>query len=319
MTYTLVSTTRALSGDVLGKMALLKRDAAIDPQFELARQQLESVLPQTIAFADIDVQPSAHWLPTHYLSDFCSAELKLAVTVIYSPLNACWSITPNRAYDAKKSYKNTKAYGFDYKGWDSGGSLKDFQITGLELLEMAANLKQPKIKRRMTISGEPVQDNAATTEVMAKQQALIAAFSEWVARDPHRVRTVEEEYNRKFNGFRPVEYSGAHLKFPGMSDFWRDRMRNYQANTIAHGLMTSLLVGHEVGLGNHGTQAAPVIPPSLPGTEKIHPRSNRPDLPRNLPECPSIGGGAGRCRERQAANVRGPNCRWGLRLRNHHA
>jgi N12 class adenine-specific DNA methylase len=249
MNYTLVPTTRALSGDVLAKSLLLRRDAAVDPLYEEARRQLEAVLPQTIPFADIDLDPSAHWLPPHYLSDFVLAEFGLTAHVIYSPINACWSVTPAKPYDAGKSYKNTTVHGFSYESWNSEGSLKKYQVTGLELLEMAANLKQPKIKRRKGPLSDATLDNAATTEVVVKQQRLVQAFAEWIARDPERVRQVEEIYNRKFNGFRPMEYNGAHLSFPGMSDLWRSRIRNYQANAIAHGLMTSLLVGHEVGLG----------------------------------------------------------------------
>lgn len=249
MTYALLPTSRVLAGDVRSKVDLLRRDAARDALFEVARLALENALPQCIPFVDIDVTPAAHWLPPNYLSDFVRDEFGFPVNVTYAAITACWSIVPVNHRDAERSFKNSKVYGFEWSGWASEDSLRDYTLSGIELLEMAANLKQPKIKRRATSDGELVQDNAMTTEVVAKQQDLIAAFQDWVARDPERVLAVEDLYNRKFNGFRPVEYSGDYLTFPGMSQVWRDRVRPYQSGAIAHGLLTSLLVGHEVGLG----------------------------------------------------------------------
>lgn len=249
MTYTLVPADAVLSGNLACKNAVMLREAVRDDLFERTQQRMEALLPKPIAFPDIDFGPHSFWVPRRYLSEFIYDEFGLSVKIEYAAVVATWSITPNNADKARESFKNTDTYGLRWDTCTSDDKYREEYLTALDLIEAAANLRTIRVRRRAWSGAPYAQDGPLTTDAIQKQQALLQAYSDWVASSPVRVREIEQAYNRQFNSFVPRTYSGDHLTFPGMSPFWRDTIRKYQRDAVAHGLVGNLLVGHEVGLG----------------------------------------------------------------------
>ena len=61
-------------------------------------------------------------------------------------------------------------------------------------------------------------------------------------------------YNETFNGIRPREYDGRHIRFEGMNP--EISLRPHQINAIAHILYGgNTLLAHEVGAGKSATRS----------------------------------------------------------------
>ena len=64
-----------------------------------------------------------------------------------------------------------------------------------------------------------------------KQDAMKAAFKDWIFKDQQRRERLVRVYNERFNSIRPREYDGSHLTFPGMNP--EIELRPHQKNAIA--------------------------------------------------------------------------------------
>ena len=90
---------------------------------------------------------------------------------------------------------------------------------------------------------------------LAKQEAIKAAFKEWVFSDQARRERLVAAYNERFNAIRPREFDGSHLAFPGMNP--EIELRPHQRNAVARILYgKNALLAHEVGAGKTFTMAA---------------------------------------------------------------
>ena len=65
-----------------------------------------------------------------------------------------------------------------------------------------------------------------------KQDAMKAAFKDWIFKDQQRRERLVRVYNERFNSIRPREYDGSHLTFPGMNP--EIELRPHQKNAVAH-------------------------------------------------------------------------------------
>ena len=93
-----------------------------------------------------------------------------------------------------------------------------------------------------------VLNSKETTLAQQKQQAIKDAFREWIWKDPERCQTLTKKYNELFNSFRPCEYDGRYLAFPGMNP--EIVLREHQLNAVAHQLYGgNTLLAHQVGAG----------------------------------------------------------------------
>ena len=63
----------------------------------------------------------------------------------------------------------------------------------------------------------PVLNHKETTIAQQKQEAIKAAFDNWIWKDPQRRETLVKMYNEKLNNIRTREYDGSHITFGGIS------------------------------------------------------------------------------------------------------
>ena len=102
---------------------------------------------------------------------------------------------------------------------------------------------------------KPVLNKKETAVALAKQEAIKAAFKEWVFSDQARRERLVAAYNERFNAIRPREFDGSHLAFPGMNP--EIELRPHQRNAVARILYgKNALLAHEVGAGKTFTMAA---------------------------------------------------------------
>ena len=75
--------------------------------------------------------------------------------------------------------------------------------------------------------------------------------------DPDRRQWAVDAYNRRFNGYVEPRVDGAYLKFLGMSEVWRKKIRQHQRDAVARVLQYgNTLLAHVVGSGKTLTMVA---------------------------------------------------------------
>ena len=100
-----------------------------------------------------------------------------------------------------------------------------------------------------------VLNTKETTIAQQKQEAIKAAFDNWIWKDPERRNTLVKMYNEKFNSIRTREYDGSHITFNGMNP--EIQLRPHQKNAVARIMYGgNALLGHVVGAGKTWTMAA---------------------------------------------------------------
>ena len=119
------------------------------------------------------------------------------------------------------------------------------------ILEDTLNLRDVRIYDMVTDPDgkeRRVLNQKETTLAQQKQQAIKAAFREWIWKDLNRRETLVAQYNELFNATRPREYDGQHITFGGMTP--DIQLREHQRNAVAHILYGgNTLLAHEVGAG----------------------------------------------------------------------
>lgn len=119
------------------------------------------------------------------------------------------------------------------------------------ILEDTLNLRDVRIYDMVTDPDgkeRRVLNQKETTLAQQKQQAIKAAFREWIWKAPNRRETLVAQYNELFNATRPREYDGRHITFGGMTP--DIQLREHQRNAVAHILYGgNTLLAHEVGAG----------------------------------------------------------------------
>ena len=119
------------------------------------------------------------------------------------------------------------------------------------ILEDTLNLRDVRIYDMVTDPDgkeRRVLNQKETTLAQQKQQAIKAAFREWIWKEPNRRETLVAQYNELFNATRPREYDGRHITFGGMTP--EIQLREHQRNAVAHILYGgNTLLAHEVGAG----------------------------------------------------------------------
>ena len=100
-----------------------------------------------------------------------------------------------------------------------------------------------------------VLNHKETTIAQQKQEAIKAAFADWIWKDPTRREKLTRLYNDKFNSIRTREYDGSHIVFSGMNP--EIQLRQHQKNAVARIMYGgNSLLGHVVGAGKTWTMAA---------------------------------------------------------------
>lgn len=95
---------------------------------------------------------------------------------------------------------------------------------------------------------KPVLNKKETAIAQDRQELIKQKFAEWIWKDIDRRELLCRVYNETFNGVRPREYDGRHIRFEGMNP--EISLRPHQINAIAHILYGgNTLLAHEVGAG----------------------------------------------------------------------
>ena len=228
-----------LSGNVREKLFIARNIAEIDSRYKNNVVALEKVQPKDLSASEVKIRLGATWVDTKYIKQFIDEVFQpgyvtFKINVTYSVHTSKWNIT-NKSSDTGFLARNI--YG-----------TKDYNA--YQLLELALNLKSPKVYDIKEIGGQEVKvaNPQKTTLARKKQEKIQEKFEEWIFSDPQRRNDLLRKYNDTFNCIRNREYDGSHLTFPGMNP--EITLRPHQVNAIARTLYGgNTLLAHVVGAG----------------------------------------------------------------------
>lgn len=228
-----------LSGDVRTKLFIAKSVAENDSKYKANVVALENVQPKDLSAAEVKIRLGATWVDTKYIKQFIDevfqpGYITFKINVTYSEYTSKWNIT-SKSSDTGFLARNT--YG-----------TKDYNA--YQLLELALNLKSPKVYDINEIDGQEVKvfNSKKTTLARKKQEKIQDKFEEWIFADPQRRNELLRKYNDTYNSIRNRTYNGSHLTFPGMNP--EITLRPHQVNAIARTLYGgNTLLAHVVGAG----------------------------------------------------------------------
>lgn len=228
-----------LSGDVRTKLFIAKSVAENDSKYKGNVVALENVQPKDLSAAEVKIRLGATWVDTKYIKQFIDEVFQpgyhtYKINVTYSEYTSKWNIT-SKSSDTGFLARNT--YG-----------TKDYNA--YQLLELALNLKTPKVYDVKIIEGQEVKvfNPQKTTVARKKQEKIQEKFEDWIFADPQRRNDLLRKYNDTYNSIRNRTYNGSHLTFPGMNP--EITLRPHQVNAIARTLYGgNTLLAHVVGAG----------------------------------------------------------------------
>lgn len=232
-----------LSGNVVEKLKIAKAFAEKDAAYTSNVTALEQVQPEKIDASEIEVRLGATWVEPKYIEAFIKDVFKTSylflrsdIKVLYSNVTGEWKIT-GKKLDIQNPITN-QTYGTS-------------RLNGYELLELCLNLRDAKVyDHEFDTNGKEkrVLNKSETMLATTKQEAIKAAYKEWVFEDIGRRNELCDKYNAIFNTRRPRVFDGSHLQFHNMSP--DIQLRPHQKNAIARILYgNNTLLAHCVGAG----------------------------------------------------------------------
>ena len=239
-----------LSGNVREKLERAKRSAELYPDdYTVNVDALTAVQPKDLTAAEITVRLGTTWIPPEYIKEFTFELLtpsyfaRRQIDVHYSKLTGNWNVS-GKSSD-RGNVKINSTYG-------------THRINALKIIEDTLNLRDVRIfdyKENEKGNKVPVLNSKETTIAQQKQEAIKAAFDDWIWKSPERREHLTKLYNEKFNSFRTREYDGSHITFSGMNP--EIQLRQHQKNAVARIMYGgNSLLGHVVGAGKTWTMAA---------------------------------------------------------------
>jgi N12 class adenine-specific DNA methylase len=244
-----------LSGNVREKLAIAKRQAETDPNFAINVDALSKVQPKDLEASDIDVRLGATWIDPKYINNFMREVFR---TPGYLMPGWSWGDSINTEYS-----KTTGEWHISQKTRDRSNPITQItygtdRANAYKILEDSLNLKDEKI---MDTIEDPdgkkhqVVNRKETTLALQKQEAIRQAFKDWIFKDQERRNDLVKVYNIKFNSYRPREFDGSHLTYPGMNP--EIELKDHQNNAVARILYGgNTLLAHCVGAGKTFEMAA---------------------------------------------------------------
>ena len=244
-----VTADEYLSGNVRQKLREAMQAAVQNPLYLPNVTALKAAQPKDLDASEIDVRLGATWLDKSVIQDFMLETfappmyLHRVIHVNYSEYTAEWNISGKSAV-SESSVTAYVTYGTR-------------RANAYRILEDTLNLRDVRIYDMVTDPDgkeRRVLNQKETTLAQQKQQAIKAAFREWIWKDPNRRETLVAQYNELFNATRPREYDGQHITFGGMTP--DIQLREHQRNAVAHILYGgNTLLAHEVGAGKSVTRS----------------------------------------------------------------
>lgn len=245
--YPLVTADEYLSGKVRQKLRMAKAflEVAPDEQKETARRNveaLEAVQPQDLGAGEIGVRIGANWVPIEVYQQFMVELLtpnyyvRDRIRILRSEATGQWSIREKNA--DRSNVKANTTYGTK-------------RMSAYHILEQTLNQKDVRVFDYIEDENgkkKPVLNKKETAIAQDRQELIKQKFAEWIWKDIDRRELLCRIYNETFNGVRPREYDGRHIRFEGMNP--EIFLRPHQINAIAHILYGgNTLLAHEVGAG----------------------------------------------------------------------
>ena len=245
--YPFVTADEYLSGKVRQKLRMAKAflEAAPAGQKETARRNveaLEAVQPQDLGAGEIGVRIGANWVPIDVYQQFMVelltpyGQARSRIKILRSEATGQWSIT-EKNFDRANVKANT-TYGTR-------------RMSAYHILEQTLNQRDVRVFDYIEDENgkkKPVLNKKETAIAQDRQELIKQKFAEWIWKDIDRRELLCRIYNETFNGVRPREYDGRHIRFEGMNP--EISLRPHQINAIAHILYGgNTLLAHEVGAG----------------------------------------------------------------------
>ena len=245
--YPLVTADEYLSGKVRQKLRMAKAflEVAPDNQKETARRNveaLEAVQPQDLGAGEIGVRIGANWVPIEVYQQFIVELLtpnyyvRDRIKILRSEATGQWSIREKNA--DRSNVKANTTYGTK-------------RMSAYHILEQTLNQRDVRVFDYIEDENgkkKPVLNKKETAIAQDRQELIKQKFTEWIWKDIDRRELLCRIYNETFNGVRPREYDGRHIRFEGMNP--EISLRPHQINAIAHILYGgNTLLAHEVGAG----------------------------------------------------------------------
>ena len=245
--YPLVTADEYLSGKVRQKLRMAKAflEVAPDNQKETARRNveaLEAVQPQDLGAGEIGVRIGANWVPIEVYQQFIVELLtpnyyvRDRIKILRSEATGQWSIREKNA--DRSNVKANTTYGTK-------------RMSAYHILEQTLNQRDVRVFDYIEDENgkkKPVLNKKETAIAQDRQELIKQKFAEWIWKDIDRRELLCRIYNETFNGVRPREYDGRHIRFEGMNP--EISLRPHQINAIAHILYGgNTLLAHEVGAG----------------------------------------------------------------------
>ena len=233
-----------LSGNVRDKLNTARTFAESHPEFTPNARALEAVQPRNLEASEIEVRVGATWIEPSDYQDFMVELLhtpwylaQKEIQVKFSEVNGEWRITGKNADSPRNAFAYA-TYGTE-------------RANAYKILEDTLNLKDVRIyDKSVNENGDEIRvlNKKETMLASQKQDAMKAAFKDWIFKDQQRRERLVKVYNERFNSIRPREYDGSHLTFPGMNP--EIELRPHQKNAVAHQLYgDNVLLAHVVGAG----------------------------------------------------------------------
>lgn len=245
--YPFVTADEYLSGKVRQKLRMAKAflEAAPAGQKETARRNveaLEAVQPQDLGAGEIGVRIGANWVPVEVYQQFMVelltpyGQARSRIRILRAEATGQWSIT-EKNFDRANVKANT-TYGTK-------------RMSAYHILEHILNQRDVRVFDYIEDENgkkKPILNKKETAIAQDRQELIKQKFAEWVWKDIDRRELLCRIYNETFNGVRPREYDGRHIRFEWMNP--EITLRPHQVNAIAHILYGgNTLLAHEVGAG----------------------------------------------------------------------
>ena len=245
--YPFVTADEYLSGKVRQKLRMAKAflEAAPAGQKETVRRNveaLEAVQPQDLGAGEIGVRIGANWVPVEVYQQFMVelltpyGQARSRIRILRAEATGQWSIT-EKNFDRANVKANT-TYGTK-------------RMSAYHILEHILNQRDVRVFDYIEDENgkkKPILNKKENAIAQDRQELIKQKFAEWVWKDIDRRELLCRIYNETFNGVRPREYDGRHIRFEWMNP--EITLRPHQVNAIAHILYGgNTLLAHEVGAG----------------------------------------------------------------------
>ena len=245
--YPFVTADEYLSGKVRQKLRMAKAflEAAPAGQKETVRRNveaLEAVQPQDLGAGEIGVRIGANWVPVEVYQQFMVelltpyGQARSRIRILRAEATGQWSIT-EKNFDRANVKANT-TYGTK-------------RMSAYHILEHILNQRDVRVFDYIEDENgkkKPILNKKETAIAQDRQELIKQKFAEWIWKDIDRRELLCRIYNETFNGVRPREYDGRHIRFEGMNP--EITLRPHQVNAIAHILYGgNTLLAHEGGAG----------------------------------------------------------------------